>query len=1256
MKKIVYLLIVCILVSLYPNPSFIATAENNSEIPVVKMEDQFVMFEAEDMWLNPKQELWRVTEDDGASSGKYLHPRANTTAFEEARDFYAAYDNDDYAKMYIDVEEEAYYTFWVRVHYLNGVNNGNFWYKIGDEELKMVHFSHYEGEYTWNSMKTIKLSKGRYYFALNPRRLTMGADKILITSSEYYAPIGDGEKPVPFALGMENQSLKGLYFPLPAYTPPMNHPRLYITDEKLPQIKENLTKPANIDAWNEVQKIANTDKVCKVRSDVAYSYDESVHQYIEACAFMYLLDRENNRKYGEKAVKGLIEYVTTLSYSGDNISMARSGILQYIAKVYDWCHDLLTDEQKELIIKKGLAVMTKLETGWPPVKLFAFNSDHGGEGGIQVDSMSFAIATYEDYPDIWNAVAGRFFSEFIAINNFYYDIDHYQGEGDSYGHSRFTYETRANTILTQLGLEKLVSDNERYIPYNLIYRRRPDGMVLRTGDIWDLRGTYAGPYTNNFACAMRYNDPFLEYEAHKMGENGLTVRHNDGGTSLVEYLVLNNPDLMPLSHENLPLAWYSGTGHNMLTLRTSWDEGVDSNTMLVSINGGGRQRGGHTHQDLGNFEIYYKGPLAIDSGVYNGDPFYDETGKYITDVKGGSFHDYNYHRQTVAHNCVTIYDPDMILDDGTIPGNPIHNSGGQISRRVSSSTTYNSATDDSHIGAENIGIDYGPDLNNPAYAYMKTDLSKAYTYRIDNYTRTFTYFNFFDDVYPGALIVFDKVKTTDKDFEKTWNLHSQEEPEIKDGTTVIKRTEYGFNGRLINETLLPKAEDRNIVKVGGEGMEYSVRGVNMKAVTPAATDESGKWRIEVTPKTKKDTDYFLNVLQVSENNSEIIPLETKLYETENYVGVKIKDRVAYLSKNYDRTSEEQVIYADGSENNLSYVVDGLNTGKWVVYDENNNTVAECDVTNEGGVVNFEAPAGTYRIKKLRGYLNIPSKNFDLFANIKKDTVPLKIKLNFNKLYQYYKTPFMEIDNIAYIPLKEFMEKNDKKSLVTEDGNIIKLTYEDINYEFDLALNTVKKYDSQTGSYQTIEISRSIINKDDILYIPLSVFDEVFEKKCSYDTVAKIIRIESYYKRAEDYILNSDDPDRIKIISTSDENSYNNTKAFMAVDGDESTNWSANTNGPYAIFEFENIELLNKVRVNWLSPSVRAYNYEFYISEDGENWTLLKKGNSGFMYSTYADYEFEPVRAKYFKVVAFGNSLNQFFIFNEIKFFKDVSNK
>ena len=58
----------------------------------------------------------------------------------------------------------------------------------------------------------------------------------------------------------------------------------------------------------------------------------------------------------------------------------------------------------------------------------------------------------------------------------------------------------------------------------------------------------------------------------------------------------------------------------------------------------------HQHLDAGAFQIYYRGALAQDSGMYNG-----SSGGY------GSPHCMNYSWRSIAHNTLLVYDPTEVF-------------------------------------------------------------------------------------------------------------------------------------------------------------------------------------------------------------------------------------------------------------------------------------------------------------------------------------------------------------------------------------------------------------------------------------------------------------------------------------------------------------------------------------------------------------------------------------------------------------------
>jgi hypothetical protein len=91
--------------------------------------------------------------------------------------------------------------------------------------------------------------------------------------------------------------------------------------------------------------------------------------------------------------------------------------------------------------------------------------------------------------------------------------------------------------------------------------------------------------------------------------------------------------------------------------------------------------------------------------------------------------------------------------------------------------------------------------------------------------RSSVFLNLKNREHPAALIVYDRITSTDADSKKTWLLHSINEPDVSNSMTTITRIEDGYNGKLVNHTLLP--QNAEIVKIGGPGYEFWVDGKNI---------------------------------------------------------------------------------------------------------------------------------------------------------------------------------------------------------------------------------------------------------------------------------------------------------------------------------------------------------------------------------------------------------------------------------------------
>ncbi|GAH53877.1 unnamed protein product, partial [marine sediment metagenome] len=270
----------------------------------------------------------------------------------------------------------------------------------------------------------------------------------------------------------------------------------------------------------------------------------------------------------------------------------------------------------------------------------------------------------------------------------------------------------------------------------------------------------------------------------------------------------------------------------------------------------------HQHHDAGAFQIYYRGPLAIDAGMYSG-------------TSGGgkgynSPHNKNYFKRTIAHNSLLIYDPDEVFKTigygGKFKTEFAENDGGQ---RLPGDGWFAPKTLDDLLSKDYktgkvLAQGFGPDYIQPDYTYLKGDITEAYSSKVKEVKRSFVFLNFDNEYIPASLIVFDKIISSNPKFRKYWLLHSIEEPEVTESEIIITRTKNGDSGKLINTVLLPGADNSVITAVGGPGKEFWVFGENYENEPIGGRDpagERGKWRIEISPSASVEEDYFLNVMQ-----------------------------------------------------------------------------------------------------------------------------------------------------------------------------------------------------------------------------------------------------------------------------------------------------------------------------------------------------------------------------------------------------------
>lgn len=528
-----------------------------------------------------------------------------------------------------------------------------------------------------------------------------------------------------------------------------------------------------------------------------------------------------------------------------------------IALGYDWLYEQWTDTQRAELADKvaeGCEYLIKLirEDRLSPYNVYLYNSPFQA-------LIATTLALYGDNPrgdmamrftyDLWKNRVLPVWRQIMGKNGGWHEGGEYVGIGIGQAiyqvPAMWRKATGEDLFASEPGIRGFLDF--------AVYRTRPDGTHFRWGDagffdkqIPDLRAL-AMEYQHAAAYSLRRPPDLPQPTSWPWGPLSTTTLYDPTAVAR-----------LPPNH------FFDGIGQAVL--RSDWSPTATYITFKAGDN-----FWSHTHLDQGAFTLYKGGELAIDSGLYG--PAY------------GSDHHMNYTYQTIAHNTITVTDPD---DTVSAPGKKedrrIANDGGQ--RRIGSGWGVEAAPldlkewqakhDIYHTGRiekifEQDGITVIIADVTPAYtnkASGKGTFSHR-TRRVEKFWRIFAY-DRIDDV----VIVFDQVRSTQANFRKRWLLHTIEQPRAtKNGfvAAIAPNQPLGnqlaqAGGKLTGHVLLPK--DPIIQIIGGKGFEFFVDDKNydekgqVAAVvrTTKKNAEPGAWRVEVMPSMEAKEDLFLNVL------------------------------------------------------------------------------------------------------------------------------------------------------------------------------------------------------------------------------------------------------------------------------------------------------------------------------------------------------------------------------------------------------------
>lgn len=771
-----------------------------------------------------------------------------------------------------------------------------------------------------------------------------------------------------------------------------DHPRLLLTRDKIPTIRKSLEEvnPTNerfFELLDQPTSYINNGKLGTATANYdgrkgLHNYRKDYLEYIQVKALGYLVD--GHELYGYQAVHCMKQFLRTLDIQYINTNMEREygNTMFTAALVYDWCYDLLTEEDKRQL-RAGIQNKTakgncgdpsyttvthykwKMSVGYPPTNIGAVTG-HASERQILRDYLSAAIAFYGDNNSWWDYIGRVFYSEYVPVRNYYFrsGISH-QGIGVYVSGRHISDMYSAWMVQTATGTQPY-ENIDKTIRNFLGYECAP-GKLFSDGD-----GTFSQQNNYEFR-ALAYMTAYIFADEPMLAQARDMQPEKAFGSDTIEltsamYVALTGmSDIQPAAdkYEGMPLIQYNGSPVGQYVTHEAWN---DPNSAGVFMKIKERSTANHEHADAGNFMIYYKGMLTADAGVYSG---------------YGSDHTRYYHQATVGHNSLLV---DNGSQDSSSTDKKIkYYSGGQIwPAEAKSLTELKSETYHTGNVVGNRHAYYDAEKTQPHYAYIGGNISGAYDSETVEFAgRRMLVVYTGDETVPMVFFTYDRITSISGAAKKTFLFHitSPDAPTIVTSTKTMA-TENG-GGRLVLTCLSDNVELNGI-----GGRTYGTDGklddsksknyyINGFGQVPINYDDGTWGRVEITNTQSGNvvsgkTTSFMNSMYVTDAGNttyyatkSISNVSSNIASAGDAEGGVFNNSIAavFVKKNIKDSSSfnsKSISFTTEGTDTLEYYVDGLAGGTW------NVTVGGEHVTNataSNGLLTFKAAAGDVVLTK-----------------------------------------------------------------------------------------------------------------------------------------------------------------------------------------------------------------------------------------------------------------------------------------------------
>lgn len=625
-----------------------------------------------------------------------------------------------------------------------------------------------------------------------------------------------------------------------------DHPRIWINAETLPALKSRVGSKD----WLQI---------------------ESGYRDGMVNAFAGLVSGQ--KSYCDAAISDGHSRAQSIRTTSDDTAV-RSDIL-FMSTIYDWCYAELTANDRQTIgngILYGLKWQVDHAFIGPDNQLVGgLGHQEGHQSYALVAALALAGETFpldEDY--------GYSLAEYLDLSFKHVEDDllptfrklGHSGGGYfmSWGYAGVKYNFLIAPIIALstatdvdfLHQETWLDGIPRYFMYGL--RNTTDLNLVNSDDQgWPYFQFY--DYETTLAVIHGYDNPFAHWFAHRFEDRYAEIRDE---TKYSMYRMLwDDGTAADGDPAALPYAW-AGHDAGRYVLREGWKD----DDLLVYFKNQPFFSDNHNHRDNGSFVLFYKqAPLAIDSGYYDA---------------YGSGHHTGYYTRAIAHNTVLVDGNQIEYDWNTVP----------FDKTIAKTPVYDTQPDYTCIAA-----DFTDSCAVADGASQSIGQRKA-----DEMVRYLVYLRNVKDWEAPVLVIFDRVRATQPEYEKRWLLHTMDKPELGSYTTV----KYG-NAKLFIQTLDNTESSFSVSLHGSDDSDPCAAAHfpnwSYTGVAPICNSEylkqtyytPGKWRVEVAPQGKHALDLFVNVLSPASVDVSAPPA-TELLESADSIGVTVNDWAAVFSK------------------------------------------------------------------------------------------------------------------------------------------------------------------------------------------------------------------------------------------------------------------------------------------------------------------------------------------------------------------------